>query len=236
MSQRNYDANSLQKNAKLAGWVYFLIIFTNIINMIFGPMKLIIRGDNAQTLINIIDNMLLFRVDLVYELIMYASVVVLAVALYNILKVVNKGVALLAMMWRIIEALLGCIIVLGHMTIVSLAANSGSLDGGGIEKLQSTIGFIYDINAIMITIVFTFLSAGSILFCYLFLKSKFIPKWLSIFGIVAYGVTVIAVLIGVIVPIENVMMFGALAILFELIIGLWLMIKGVDTSTLEGVK
>ena len=47
------------KAAKVAGLAYLLIIVTSILSMIFGPFKLIVKGDNAATFNNFRNNILL---------------------------------------------------------------------------------------------------------------------------------------------------------------------------------
>ena len=70
-----------------------------------------------------------------------------------------------------------------------------------------------------------FYCIGGILFYYLFLKSNYVPKLLSIFGIIVASVGLIGELFtifGYVVP-----LYVFLPILpFELAIGIWLMVKG----------
>ena len=66
---------------------------------------------------------------------------------------------------------------------------------------------------------------GGILFYYLFFKSKYVPKVLPIWGLIAVSLGFIGelfVLFGYAVP-----LYVFLPILpFELVIGIWLMVKG----------
>lgn len=86
---------------------------------------------------------------------------------------------------------------------------------------------LLEVKKAIIPIVFVFLSLGTIVYCYLFFKSRYIPAWLSLFGLVSFSLLLVATLTDLVLPLENAMVFGVLAILFELMIGLWLMIKGV---------
>ncbi len=109
MTNRIADA-SLQKAARVAGFVYMLIIIIGVLNGIFIDSKLIVLGNDTATANNIMANDLLFRTGIVSILILYASVVVLSWSLYVILKAVNKNLALLAMLLRLAEAVLRAII------------------------------------------------------------------------------------------------------------------------------
>ncbi|GAH06899.1 unnamed protein product, partial [marine sediment metagenome] len=59
--------------------------------------KLIVPGNDAATFNNIMANEWLFRTIAAYDLLMIVSVVILSLALYVILKTVNKNLALLAL-------------------------------------------------------------------------------------------------------------------------------------------
>jgi hypothetical protein len=76
-----------------------------------------------------------------------------------------------------------------------------------------------------------FYCIGGILFYYLFLKSKYVPKVLPIWGLIAASLGFIGelfVLFGYAVP-----LYVFLPILpFELFIGIWLMVKGLNSSAI----
>jgi hypothetical protein len=103
MTTRAADV-SLRKTVRVAGFLYLIIIVTSLLSMIFIDSKLIVPGDDAATFNNIMANELLFRIGVAYDLTMFASVVILAWALYVILKTVNKNLALLGLFWRLGEA------------------------------------------------------------------------------------------------------------------------------------
>ena len=96
---------SQQKAARVAGLVYVLIIITNLLSLILVDSKIFVEGDTAATINNIMANELLFRIDAAYKIIMYASVVILSLALYSTLKPVSRDLALLGHSWRLGEAM-----------------------------------------------------------------------------------------------------------------------------------
>ena len=73
-----------------------------------------------------------------------------------------------------------------------------------------------------------FIGAGSVIFLHLFYKSGYIPRWLSVFGITAFSFVLLESLILQLYPMQSWIFPGALAIIFEIVIGLWLMLKGVN--------
>jgi len=226
----NRIADTQQKAARVAGFLYLFIMITGILSLIFIDSKLFVPGDAAATVNNIMANELLFRINTAYNLIMYASVVLLSVALYVILKQVNKNLALLALSWRLAEAILGCLIVLSGLIVLLLLNGEIYSAVFETEQLQALVGLFLDVSSAALSLVFLFLSLGSIVFFYLFFKSKYIPRILSAFGIFSFLLALIGSLVSILLPSNALMVFGAPAALFEIVIGLWLLIKGVDVQ------
>jgi hypothetical protein len=79
-------------------------------------------------------------------------------------------------------------------------------------------------------VIFILFALGSIIVFYLFLKSQFIPKSLSISGIGSYSLVLIGALISLIYSGNAYMILGSQTILFEMVIGCWLLFKGIKIS------
>jgi Domain of unknown function (DUF4386) len=155
----------------------------------------------------------LYRFGLCIELVGSVGVVFLAMGLYVALKPVNSDLALLALFFRIIEASGAFLMVYAfdagpHWSAASVASASGT-----------------NIAAI-------FFSIGSTIFFYLFWKSKYIPRFLSILGLLA-SVTVTFASTGALLwpNRAETLQAGWLPIaLAELLAGLWLVFKGIGKS------
>jgi cytochrome bd-type quinol oxidase subunit 2 len=217
--------NPIQQSAKTAGLAYLLIIVTSILSMILGPYKLLVEGDTSATINNIATNQQLFRAGATYDLLMFIGVIILSVALFNVLKTVNKTIALTALISRIGEALIGSLTVVCSMAIVFLV--NADIES---ESNQKIITLLFDIKDSLMNIVFSFLGFGSILFCYLFYKARYIPRILAAFGILAFVLVFSESIAVLLFPFKSMAVTGVPAILFEIIIGLRLLIKGVNYS------
>ena len=214
--------NPIQQSAKTAGLAYLLIIVTSILSMIFGPYKLIVEGDIPATINNIAANQQLYRAGATYDLLMFIGVIILSVALFNVLKTVNKTVALTALISRTGEALIGSLTVVCSMAIIFLV--NADIES---ESNQKILTLIFDIKDSLLNIVFSFLGFGSVLFCYLFYKARYIPRILAAFGILAFVLVFTESIAVMLFSVESTIVTGLAAILFEIIIGIWLLIKGV---------
>ena len=226
---------SLTNYARVAGFAYLAIIITSILTLIFVESKLVVDGNAAATTQNIMANELLFRIGLAVDLFMFAGVVLLSLALYIILKTVNKNLALLALLWRMTEAVLGGVTVLAGMVVVLLLNGKDYFTIFGTEQLQALVMLFLNVRTAGFHIVIIFVGLGSIVFFYLFFKSKYIPRILAAFGIASFFLMLVGSLVNILTPhyAELAMLSYAPAILFELTIGAWLLIKGVDVEQWE---
>jgi len=216
---------------KAAGLTYVIIIVIGVLNSIFIDARLIIYEDISLTINNILTNEFLFRSGNAWVLIMYVLVIILSVLLYIILKNVNKNLALLAMVFRISEALLGITTVLISFFILGLLNNQFNVKAIENTQLNILVAALLDLRTIGLYIVLLLVGLGGTIFFYLFYKSFYIPKVLSIWGMLTYLSMIILSFIGLLFPehpeIIEMVLYG-LGTLFELTIGFWLLIKGVN--------
>ena len=222
--------------ARVAGFAYVLIIIIGVLNGIFIDSKLIVSGNDAATANNIMANDLLFRTGIASILFLYASVVVLSWALYVILKTVNKNLALLAMLLRSGEAILGAATVLISFIVLGLLNGKGYSPVFETEQLQALVGVFLNVRTVGLDIVLIFVGLGGTVFCYLFLKSKYVPRILAAWGIFTYVSMLILAFISILLPNHPAMIevvLYALGGLFELIFGFWLLIKGVNVQQVD---
>jgi hypothetical protein len=228
---------SLQKAARVAGLAYLLIIVTSTPLWAFDTFKFIVEGNDAATFSNIMAKELLFRFTTAYELFMYVGVVILSIALYAILKTVNKDLALFALCCRLIEAIMGCLVVLSSLVVLQLLNGENYSAVFEAEQLHALVGlFLVDVQSAARSILIVFISLGTIVFCYLFFKSKYIPRILAGFGIFSFLLTLIYYIVAILFPNLPAMIQIVChlpGILFEVIIGLWLLIKGVNVEHWE---
>lgn len=215
----------IQRSAKTAGLAYLIIILTSILSMAIGPYKLMVEGDIAATIQNISTNPLLYRAGAVYDLLMFMGVIILSVALFTVLKTENRTTALTALISRIGEAFFGCLSLIISIIILLLINSQNTA-----ESVQNTVALLFDIKDSIMNIVFTFLGFGSVLFCYLFYVSGYIPKLLAGFGILAFLLVFVASILVILFSVESTVFTGIPAILFEITIGVWLLVKGVKVE------
>ncbi len=214
--------------ARVAGLAYIIIIMLGIFSVNYVESSLVEPENIAATVNNIGTNEWLFRVGVASEVLMYALVVLLSLALYVILKPVDRNLALLALLWRLGEAIIG-----GATTVLSgiiplLLIKRGTLLEPG--QLKVLAGLFLEVRGAGLDVVLIFIGLGGTLFCYLFFRSKFVPRILPAWGILTYLTILILSFVSILNPdiSESVKLaFYAPGGLFEVIFGLWLLFKGI---------
>jgi hypothetical protein len=233
MTNNTVDA-TLQKAARVAGLAYVLIIVLAILKVNFLESNLIVSGNDAATTNNIMANELLFRIGVVSEIIMFLLVVILSLALYVILKTVNKNLALAALLFRFGETIIGAVVTVLSGLIPLLLLNSEAVFE--TEQLQALVGLFLNLRIAGLDIVLIFVGLGGTVFCYLFFKSKYVPGILAAWGIFTYLSMLVLALINILLPnrpeIIEIVLF-ALGTFFELIFGFWLLFKGVNVQQVD---
>ncbi len=150
------------------------------------------------------------------------------VLMFPILKPRNERIAVGYLGFRIMDALLIAIMVLFILLQIPLGAeylNAGA-DASYLQSLSNVFmeGQLYAYNIAMTT-----LGISGLMLCYSLYKSKLVPRFLAVWGLVGYAV----ILCGSVVEVFGFDLLTIHAIpggLWEMFIGVWLIVKGFDPS------
>ncbi len=231
----NIVDTSQRKAARVAGFMFLFAFIVPTLNWAFVLSEFIVAENVMATAKNIMANELLFRIGITIELIMSIGLVVLATALYITLKPVNKSLALLGLSLKLVEAALVAAIVLVSFIALQILNSQAYLTAFTAEQLQAPVGFLLNKHTAMYSIPMVFLGLDMMLFSYLFFKSEYIPRVLAGFGILSFAFIFIHALMFILTPEYaampiNQIIFYAPSGLFEMIIGIWLLIKGINVE------
>ncbi len=215
--------------ARLAGFMYLFVDAAYALGFILTA-RFQVPGNFAETAHRIMASEQLYRTGLSSELIGALCTVLLAMGLYVAVKPINSDLALLAFVFRLVEANLFAVQVMfsfDSMKLYIAAGHGNAVDATQLSVLvnsgsvSSSAGF--NIAAI-------FFSVGSILFFYLFRKTNYIPRILSASGLLG-SVLVPIVSFGYLIspPYARVLQLGWIPIgLAEILVGFWLLFKGIN--------
>jgi Domain of unknown function (DUF4386) len=178
--------NTQRRYARIAGFLFILEIILAlgsgfILSHIAGS------GPFTETAGRITASKHLYRAALSSVVIVSLSSALLAFALYATLKPVNSLVAQLGMIFSLGDSFLALVVRMCGFVRVQLYV-LGQSGGGGTITAQALADLMRSIEAVTENIGGIAFGIGSLLFFYLFLKSRYIPKLISVLGLSASAI------------------------------------------------
>lgn len=225
----NFD-NAQRIAAKVAGvaglLAFVLVVFGNYV--LLNP--LVIPRNAADTARNILAHQTQFRIALTCFIAYGVGAIVLLTALYVILAPVNRGLALAGALFRLVFAMLWLIAPLNSLAALRLLGDAAYLKVFEPDRLQALARVQLAGSFDDYYVGLPFFGLAATVCAWLWLKSNYIPRGLSIFGVIASAWCVLCALIFLIFPqfnkIVNDYIFDSPMALFELIVSFWLLCKG----------
>jgi hypothetical protein len=223
------------KFARLAGALYLATMAAAIFSQAFIRGSLVVAGDAALTAQKILESEQLFRAGIVIDIVMLTGVLALVWALYVLLRPVNRNLALLAAMLRLAELAIHYVATIFSLVGLTLLGGAGYLAAFEPTELHALARVVIGAQGTGFNVGFVLLGFGSAVFAWLFYRSRYVPRWLAAWGVVAslllsaYALAVIlhppSTSIG---PVSMVPM-----LVYEITLGAWLLFKGVDVGAGE---
>src|SRR5438046_8166983 len=177
--------NAQRTAAKVAGCsgllTFAIVVFGNYV--LLNP--LVVPGDAAATAQNVVAHQMQFRITVVCFLTYSLGVVVLLSALYVVLEPVNRGLALVGALFRLIFALLWLLSPLNLLAMLRLLSNVNYLQIFEPNRLQALTRLHLAATFADYYLGLPFFGLAATVCAWLWLKSNYIPKGLAIFGVVS---------------------------------------------------
>ena len=222
--------NSDRNTPRLLGAAFLLQAIASLIST-FLLTPLIVPGNIIASMTNVAGNALRMRASIVCEMIAVIGIVMLGALLFVVLQNQNGKIALVALGLYVLTA---AIIAASRMASFALLRTSQeSVIAAHPIYLQTLANLFYEIQEFGYFLHMLPYTLGATMFYYLFYKSGYLPRVLSLWGLVAAPLAFVGSLfdhLGASVP----MIVFLPTLPFDFAIGLWLMIKGVrDGSETE---
>ena len=220
--------------ARIAGFLYLFTMATATFAEFYARGGQIVSGDAAATSRRIAASERLFRLGTVSNLITFAFVVILVVALYTILKPINRNVALLAAFWRLAECTILTVATFNDFAALAFLGNADYLRKLDPQQLPAFLYLLLRVQGAGYLIGLFFFGLGSTAFAWLWFKSRYIPRALAAWGIFASLLVAIVVLAIMVFPGLAVVVtpfYFAPIFIFEVTLGFWLLFKGIADPT-----
>ena len=185
---------------------------------------------------NAYPNRVIVMIGILLEFISALAVVLIPVLLFPILKKHNEVLALGYVSFRLFEAVLLSVAQIYKLSLVNLSQdylNKGGVDASYFQNIGNSIqSVIYWVDHAGLIYLVVFVIGALILYSALY-KSRLIPRWLSIWGLIG----AVAILAASVMATFDI--FLVLAMLLVIPIGLqeqamaiWLIVKGFNSSAI----
>ena len=195
---------------------------------------LIVPRNAADTARNILAHETQFRIALICFLTYSTSVVILLTALYVIFKPVNHGLALAGALFRFVFASLWLLSTLNLLAALRLIHGANYLQVFESDRLQAVARTYLAAGFDDYYIGLPFFALAATVCAWLWLKSNYIPAWLTWFGLISSAWCVFCAFVYLIFPnfekSVDPYWFDSPMALFELVVSVWLLTKGLPTS------
>jgi hypothetical protein len=215
---------------RLLGAAFLIVIVTSLVSGVV-PSSALGSGSLSETLRKAADNETAIRVSVLVAMLNSAGIVVLATLLYVVLRGYGRAVAVGGLGMWLGEAFFYALGYVGLLALVPLGHDFVKAGAPDPSAYLTQADFLYNgLYKLSGTLLMFFYCAGGLLFYSLFFTSRTIPRLLSAYGLAA----VTLALVGVVLELLGAGTFMALMIPilpFELVAGLWLLIKGVPGAT-----
>jgi hypothetical protein len=197
----------------------------------FGIMaRITVPGDVTASVRNMVAHESLFRLGIVMFVLYAAGVLVLLSALYVILRPAGRGLAVLAACFRLAYAMTWLFGAANLFTAVRIVTNAPYLGAFEAGRLQGLARLFVATNHDVYYVGLLFYALASNVTAWLWLRSRYIPRWLSVFGVAASAWCVATTMAYLVYPtfrnVVNWWWFDSPMGGFEMITSVWLLVKG----------
>lgn len=180
MNSRAEGQHVNKTTARVAGWLYLIVVVTGVFSLAYVPSQLIVQGDASATIGKIVASELLFRFGIVAGLICYTTFLVLPLVLYKLLSPVNRSAAVLMVAFAVASVPVSFVNMLSKLDILSLLSEAEYLQALPTGQLHAQVMLLLASYGNGLLVLKVFWGLWLLPFGYLVFKSGFIPKILGV--------------------------------------------------------
>jgi len=223
--------NTYKKTARIVGVLF-------IIGTVAGILSLITAGPivNAPDyLIKLSENKNRVIWGVLFDLTMGISLAMIPVILFPIFRKYNEALALGAVIFRgALEALTYMGIACSWLLLLTLSQKYVSAGAPEVSNFQLMGAMLLDVENRLVNMLDIVFSIGALIIYYIFYKTKLIPMWLSLWGL-------IGAILGLAYPILVMCGFNIEFLPYplavqEMIMAGWLIVKGFNPSAMASLS
>src|ERR1051326_4041032 len=176
---------SPQVYARCGGVLYLIIIVIGFCSEFFVRDKLVVSGDVTATASNIAASESLWRISIAGELILLVCAVALTLVLYVLLRPVNRYLALLAVLFNIVELPIEAASKLCLFAALFLSGNTNYLKAFEPHQLHALAKISLKLHDYGFGIDLVFFGFACLVYGYLLFRSGYFPRTLGVLMAIA---------------------------------------------------
>jgi hypothetical protein len=219
--------NTNKTTARIVGVLFIIGTVAGILSVVFGASIL----DDADYLVKISENENRVVLGAFFVLVMGLALAMIPAVMFPIFRKYNETLAVGYVIFRgALEAVCYILIVLSWLLLITVSqeyVNAGAPDA---SHFQTWGAVLQEVGEWIDPILGLAFCLGALMFYYLWFKSRLIPRWLSGWGLIGAAISLTAALINMFGPSAEYLEFPLA--LNEMVLALWLIVKGFDSSAI----
>jgi len=219
---------------RFAGLLYILVSLPGVFAMMYVPSKLIVHGNAAATASNIAAHETLFRLGIAGQLISQTGFIFVALALYELLKGVNRRLASLMVTLIVVSIPIAFLNELNSIAALFLVRGADFLSIFEKPQREALAMLFLNLHFQGLVVDEIFWGLWLLPLALLVYRSRFLPRFLGVWLALAGFAWVLLSLTGILSPqhYDKVFTYSQPAALGEVAFMLWLVIKGAKPPAL----
>jgi len=226
---------STKNPGRFAGLLYILMSIPGVFAMMYVPSKLIVHANAAATASNIAAHETLFRLGIAAQLIGQAGFIFVALALYHLLKGVNRWLASLMVTLVVVQVPIAFLNELNSIAALVLVRGADFLSIFEKPQRDALAMLFLNLHFHGLVVDEIFWGLWLVPLALLVYRSRFLPRFLGVWLALSGFAWVILSLTGILSPqyYDKVFTYSQPAVLGELAFMFWLVIKGARPPALH---
>ena len=123
--------------ARVAGFIYLFAMALSILSQMLILDRIVVDGDAGATAHNILAAEGTFRLGIVIDVVVFASDIVIAWAFYELLKAVDRSLALLGTLLRVADGAILAVTAFSGLITLKLLSSADYLQAFQVNQLQA---------------------------------------------------------------------------------------------------
>ena len=220
--------------ARLAGFVYLLLVLSGIFYLLYVPSQYYVSGDAVATVNNIMESEFLFRSGIAVGVLSNVIFLVLPFILFELFKDVNRNWAVLMVVLSVVSVPFTLFNMVDKVNILTLLSGAQYLDTLSMEQIQTQVMLLLKSYSNGIQVIQLFWGLWLFPFGYLAFKSGYVPKVFGVLLMLGGFGYMIKFFGAILFPGFDIPSFvGKPSALGEIGICLWLLIMGIKDKSLK---